>query len=153
MNILEISINDIPFRRDDNFYQKIYGVKFYSGNMVQYFGSTNRFFELGKLKKLYVDENNFLHREDGPALIGSEITCWYSHGRLHRDNDEPAKIWSSYIGSWCGYFYHGKLHRENGPAVIFKRLSSVTDLKYYLNGEEVPEKYFIRRDNLKILLS
>ena len=65
-------------------------------------------------------KNNELHRDDGPAIIGSNYTEWYQHGQLHR-LDGPASIvvdvrTRKYIER--RWFKNGKLHREDGPAVI-----------------------------------
>jgi len=152
--ILEILINDIPIRADqDNFEEEISKVKFYVVGEVQNLDSTGKYYALNKLKELYVDNDGFLHRESGPALIGSEIICYYSHGKLHRDTDDPARIWTSYIGKGEEYFHHGKLHRECGPSIIetfhFQRIPK---LEFWLDGEKVSEQYLTRRSNLKSLL-
>jgi hypothetical protein len=48
--------------------------------------------------------NNQLHREDGPAVIGSDGTqYWYLNGKRHRI-DGPAVEWSSGEKYW---YYHG----------------------------------------------
>ena len=81
----------------------------------------------GKVQRWY-DENNNLHREDGPAVIctyGSQF--WYKHGKQHRE-DGPAVISTTYEEWWC----NGKLHREDGPA--FKYHSNIVE-KWYLNGK------------------
>ena len=40
---------------------------------------------------------------------------WYVHGKLHRDNDQPAIIYANGRREW---YQQGQLHRDNGPAVI-----------------------------------
>lgn len=77
----------------------------------------------------FYDENNDLHREDGPALIctyGSQY--WYRHGVQHRE-DGPAVITPTYEEWRC----NGKLHREDGPA--FKFYGTVVNEHWYLHGK------------------
>jgi len=54
----------------------------------------------------YYNENNQLHREDGPAV---EYECgikrWYKNGLLHR-LDGPATIWES--PDCVDWYYQGK---------------------------------------------
>jgi hypothetical protein len=38
--------------------------------------------------------NGKLHRENGPAIEGSQYKVWYKHGKHHRE-DGPAVIYSS----------------------------------------------------------
>ena len=57
-----------------------------------------------------------LHREnDEPARLHDDTSEWYWNGKLHREN-KPAFRISGY-GYNCKYYKHGKLHCENGPAV------------------------------------
>ncbi len=61
------------------------------------------------------DDDNQLHRDDGPAEIWPDGTKqWYQHGKHHRDGG-PAVI------RWDGtqeWYQHGEYHRDDGPAVI-----------------------------------
>ena len=76
--------------------------------------------------------NSKLHRDDGPAVIGSNYNEWYQDGVLHR-LDGPASIIvdvrsRKYIER--RWFQNGMLHRLDGPAII-------TDSKqeWYVNGK------------------
>jgi hypothetical protein len=61
------------------------------------------------------DENNWLHRDDGPALIKVDGTQeWYQHGELHRE-DGPAIV---ELDGWQSWYQHNKLHRDDGPAMV-----------------------------------
>jgi hypothetical protein len=64
--------------------------------------------------KIYYKDKamNIRHREDGPAIEGSDGN----------------KFW----------YLNGKLHREDGPAVVWKN----GDKRWYLNGKEYSEKEF-----------
>jgi len=58
--------------------------------------------------------NGNLHREDGPAHIGSDGSKqWFLNGNYHRV-DGPAIEWNDGSKEWC---LNGKLHREDGPAI------------------------------------
>ncbi len=62
------------------------------------------------------DNDGYLHRDDGPAVIKPDGTqYWYQHGKLHRDGG-PAEIWHSGVQKW---WQHGEQHRDDGPAVVF----------------------------------
>ncbi len=62
------------------------------------------------------DENNWLHRDDGPALIKVDgAQHWYQHGTRHRD-DGPAVIEADGTQEW---WQHGEYHRDDGPAWIW----------------------------------
>lgn len=78
-----------------------------------------------------------LHRDnDLPARIHhkSGYKAWYKNGKLHRDNDLPAEI-DNFNKKW---YRNGKLHRDNDlPAVI-----NIKHKKWYING-------YLHRDNDK----
>ena len=79
------------------------------------------------------DENNWLHRDDGPALIKVDGTQeWYQHGELHRE-DGPAVIEADGRQYW---YWHGKPHREDGPAWI----TPSGDQYWYWRGKAVTEE-------------
>lgn len=40
-------------------------------------------------KEIYTDENEYWHRENGPAYITEELQTWWKHGKRHRI-DGPA---------------------------------------------------------------
>lgn len=61
------------------------------------------------------DDNDLLHREDGPAYItpyGYE--AWYLNGLTHRKG-APAVTWPDGMVEW---WWNGKCHRSDGPAII-----------------------------------
>ncbi len=56
---------------------------------------------------------------------------WYQHGKLHRDNDLPAVIYTNGTQMW---YQHGKLHRDNDlPAVIY----SDGAVEYWINDKRI----------------
>ena len=62
---------------------------------------------------------NIIHREnDQPAIIFTDGTkMWYRNGKKHRDNDQPAVIELDGTKKW---YNNGKKHRDNDqPAVIY----------------------------------
>jgi hypothetical protein len=63
----------------------------------------------------YYNEEEVLHRENGPAYIDKTSGCeiWYINGVIHRD-DGPAIIWYDVERTW---YKDGLRHREDGPAV------------------------------------
>jgi hypothetical protein len=62
-------------------------------------------------KRYYL--NDFLHREDGPAIEWSNGDKeWRTYDQFHR-KDGPAIEYSNGDKS---YWVNGKLHREDGPA-------------------------------------
>ena len=57
-----------------------------------------------------------LHREnDEPARLDGDTSEWYWNGKLHRENKPAFRMYG--YGHNCKYYKHGKLHCENGPAV------------------------------------
>jgi len=85
----------------------------------------------------YRNEEGNLHREDGPAYLGSYDLKKFSHyyyinGKLHRENDLPAVIKP---GGYKKWYFNDKLHRLNGPA------SKGPGYKYYyFHGEFIDVK-------------
>jgi hypothetical protein len=77
------------------------------------------------LREKWLDKNNRLHRENGPANISYyengniEYKGYYCNGSIHRING-PAFIEYYENGNICNeeYFINGKRHREDGPANI-----------------------------------
>jgi hypothetical protein len=62
-----------------------------------------------KGRQIYVDDEGYLHKEDGPAIDGKYNDYWYNHGYIHRD-DGPAIITN--IDSYSPHYYYayeGKL--------------------------------------------
>ena len=66
----------------------------------------------------YYDDWDRLHRDDGPAIIGTEgEESWYKHGQLHRE-DGPALILS---GGFLVYYKDGEeLNEEERKQTILK---------------------------------
>ena len=64
-----------------------------------------------------------IHRDgDQPAIIWSDGSQeWYQKGKHHRDGDQPAIIWSDGNQEWTQQWYHrGQLHRDGDqPAIIW----------------------------------
>jgi hypothetical protein len=91
--------------------------------------------EINPIVDQYRDDDNKLHREDGPAFESfiSPYKAWYIHGKLHRV-DGPAII-DCYEDEL--YYVNGKLHREDGPAVCYY---SKDQFDYYLDGEKIAKK-------------
>src|SRR5271166_2912295 len=62
----------------------------------------------------YYNDNNNLHREDGPAVeFANGDKHWCINGKLHRE-DGPAIELTYGTKYW---YINGNLHREDGPAV------------------------------------
>ena len=78
------------------------------------------------------NEQEQLHRIDGPARIWTDGSReWYLNGKRHRD-DGPAVIWSDGHEEW---YVHGQRHRVDGPAVIY--LNGLQ--KWWVNGQELTQ--------------
>lgn len=66
--------------------------------------------------KHYYNDNDFAHREDGPALIRTDgVTVWYYDGLVHRVGG-PAHVTSCGVISWS---QRGETDRVGGPAREF----------------------------------
>lgn len=64
--------------------------------------------------KYWKDQEDILHREDGPALEYADGSNeWFVHGERHRE-DGPAFEYADGFKEW---YLHNKRHREDGPAV------------------------------------
>ena len=80
----------------------------------------------------YYNENDKLHREDGPAKeYPNGYKAWYKNGLCHRE-DGPAIEYSNGAKEW---YKNGKLHREDGPAIEYTN----DDMKYWYNDEYYPD--------------
>jgi len=78
--------------------------------------------------RLWCNEKNQLHREDGPAVeFTSGTKEWFINGKRHRE-DDPAVEWVNGDKEW---YIKGKRHREDGPAIEYADGSKV----WYLNGK------------------
>ena len=76
----------------------------------------------------YYNEQNELHREDGPAMEWANGTKqWYVNGKCHRE-DGPAMEWANGSKYW---YVNGKCHREDGPAMEWANGSK----EWYVNGK------------------
>ena len=80
--------------------------------------------------KFYYNDNNKLHREDGPAIDCSNgYKVWYINGKLHRE-DGPALEGVDGYKEWR---ITGKRHREDGPAIVYANGTKewhLDDIKY-----------------------
>ncbi len=63
-----------------------------------------------KWTKIVVDENNFLHNENGTALENNDGRKWYfSHGKIHRiDGPAYENHGDMHKFAYYLYYYHGK---------------------------------------------
>ena len=59
--------------------------------------------------------NGELHREDGPAMITKTKEVWYRNGLKHREGG-PARI--DYMNNERIWYKNDRIHNENGPAFI-----------------------------------
>ena len=65
---------------------------------------------------VYIDDNDQIHREDGPAIAWIDgFQSWYKHGKLHRENG-PAIIYPNEHKCW---FYNGMKIIDNNMVVCF----------------------------------
>jgi len=84
----------------------------------------------------WYNENNQLHRLDGPAVEwGNRSKQWYRHGLLHRE-DGPAVEWGN---GHKEYYINGNRHREDGPAVDYCNGRK----EYWINGVRLTEEEFV----------
>ena len=65
--------------------------------------------------KVWTNENNLLHREDGPARQWNNGNKEWYYGDLHRENG-PAV---DHINGNKFWFLNGKEHRLDGPAIEY----------------------------------
>ena len=85
--------------------------------------------------KFYYNDNNELHREDGPAIERANGSKeWLINGKYHRE-DGPAIEYANGNKFW---YIDGKRHREDGPAID----CSNGYKEWYLDGIEYSEKEF-----------
>jgi hypothetical protein len=83
--------------------------------------------------KIWYNENDELHREEGPAVECSDGSKeWCINGKYHRE-DGPAIECADGSKEW---WINGKLHREDGPAV--EAVEGVNGFKaWWYNGEHI----------------
>jgi len=80
--------------------------------------------------KYWFNDQNKLHREDGPAAEFADGTKhWYQHGKLHRV-DGPAIECPDGTKWW---YQHGNCHRDDGPAIEWANGSK----KWWFDGREI----------------
>ena len=79
-------------------------------------------------------QNGRLHRDgDLPARIYTDGSlAWYQNGRLHRDGDKPAVISGDSSLAW---YQNGQLHRFGGPAEIWLD----GEFEWWVNGEVITQ--------------
>jgi hypothetical protein len=76
---------------------------------------TKSVFSLNPGDIVYLDENKYPHREDGPAIITkSNGEFWFKHGKRHRVDGPACKM----RNGRSSYYQDGLLHREDGPAIV-----------------------------------
>jgi hypothetical protein len=76
----------------------------------------------------YMDDQDRLHRLDGPAIIyPNGYKVYYQHGIIHRLGG-PARIYSD---GQHAYYQNGRLHRLDGPAKIYANGT----IQYWVDGE------------------
>ncbi len=63
-------------------------------------------------------KDGLLHRNDRPAIVGTESYTWYYRGVKHR-RDGPAFM----SPRWFIWIRHGVQHRDDGPSDMFDKLS------------------------------
>ena len=72
-----------------------------------------------KGRQVYVDDEGYLHKEDGPAIDGKYNDYWYNHGYIHRD-DGPAIVTNIDSHSPNYYYaYEGKLLGKGREGRLF----------------------------------
>ena len=96
-----------------------------------------------------VNEEGYLHREDGPAKTtyfpdGKSVRVeeWHLNGERHR-NDGPAVIVYHKKGVLANerWFVNGQAHRDDGPAVInYSQEGQATYFGWFLDGEKHREE-------------
>ncbi len=85
--------------------------------------------------------NGKLHREDGPAVeYANGDKHWYLNDKVHRE-DGPAIEWVNGTKYW---YLNGTLHREDGPAVEYANMR-MGDKHWFLNGKKLTEAEFNAR--------
>lgn len=66
----------------------------------------------------------------GKAKVKFNVIEWYQDGKLHRDNDKQAAIYSNGMKYWIK---NGIIHRENDqPAIIYSNGTK----EWWLNGKK-----------------
>jgi len=77
------------------------------------------------------NEDQYLHREDGPAITYIDGTKkWYLNGQLHRE-DGPACQWADGYEEW---YHHGALIRPSVKQLV--QWEWTKELETYLNHVE-----------------
>lgn len=73
----------------------------------------------GVLSREIYYKNGVLHRENGPAVIARD-----------KDNKKIFEKW----------YYNNELHRIDGPAIIAYSKGEISEVFYYINGENLSDK-------------
>ena len=77
---------------------------------------------------IYVNDENELHNEYGPAIEYSNGTKkWFINGEFHNEYG-PAIEYSNGTKKW---FINGELHRDDGPAIEYPNGNKM----WYINGK------------------
>ena len=106
-----------------------------------------------KYKSYYNNNNNKLHREDGPAYQWwdkngrKRIERYFVNDKLHRENGPAVQWWHNNGQKEIEeYYINDKCHREDGPAVQRWYTNGQKKLKkYYLNNKEYIRKDWIEK--------
>lgn len=111
-------------------------------------------FEEGKLKsKIYVDQQGYCNREDGPAVIvfgkNGEIKAefWYKDDNYYRE-DGPAVIEYNLEGNpRLKYFFSAKGKYENLKTMLFDKDGKVTTIRWKDNSRgKLPTDFVIDKN-------
>ena len=79
----------------------------------------------------YWNDNDLLHREDGPAVFHPNgVEEWCFNGKYHREGGPALK----YFDGTEIWFIHDELHRLDGPAVVDPELGLI---EWWINGEQI----------------
>jgi hypothetical protein len=85
--------------------------------------------------RIYYNHAGQFHREDGPAVIYTDNSCfWYQNDLRHRE-DGPAVEWPDGTKEW---WYNNLRHCTTGPAVIYESGYKC----WFLNGVEYTESNY-----------
>lgn len=93
--------------------------------------------------------NRLLHTFTEPCIIWS-YKIWYKHGKIHRDNNEPALLLDNIRSEW---YHHGELHRDNDlPAIICgnngSQIKYNNRIKWYHQENNHCDRYWYKNGKL-----
>jgi hypothetical protein len=85
--------------------------------------------------------------ESVPIIEAFGRQCWYQHGKLHRDGDQPAFIYRDGSRWW---FQHGKTHRDGDQPTIIYADGTQTWYQYDQLTRDRDQSSVIRSNGTKI---